>query len=65
MLVAVSSSRGICHEGVVRKPKVVLEDFLKLALSRTVNGRLSEASSEKSYLNEMAAVWLAMLGPRL
>ena len=50
------SSRGICQEEVVRRPKVISEDFLKLALRRAVDGRLSEVSSEKSCLNEMAAV---------
>ena len=36
ILAAVLSSHRICQEGVVRRPKVISEDFLKLVLRRVV-----------------------------
>ena len=36
VLAAVSSSHGICQEGVVRRAKVVSKDFLRLVLRRAV-----------------------------
>ena len=54
MLAAPASSRGLCQEGVSRRPKVISEDFLKLALRRDV------------WIRRAAVVGLlAVLGPRL
>ena len=42
------------RKGVVRRPKVISKDFLKLPLERELlrTVRLSEISSEKSYMNK-------------
>ena len=61
VLAVVSSSHGICQEGVLRRPKVVSKDFLKLVLSYLIV-RLSEISSEKSYLNEKKAAVICLVG---
>ena len=54
VLAVASTSHGICQEGVLRRPKVISEDFLKLILSRAVWMRRSAVIG-----------WLAVLGLQL
>ena len=66
VLAVAPSSRSICQEGVVRRPNVVSEDFLGLALGRAVLNVMAAVIGLVCYAGSAAVVgWIPRLLLRL